>query len=322
MANRANPAAIGAFVLGALGLAVAGVVVFGSGQYFKHTEQFVMYFPGSVNGLNVGAPVKFKGVDIGQVKNIKLVLQRENDVDRKLLIPVYVETDPTKVTVNGKQLEMSDPKNLEALVQRGLRAQLQSQSLVTGLLFVQVDFFPETPINYALQQPSDPIEIPTVPTTLEQASNAAREIIEELRSVKLGPMIQAAQEAVEHVNALVSNPGLHAAVDGLPATMKNLDDAITSLHRLSDELHGQVAPLSKRLDTTLVSADQTLTSVRGAAGTANTILAPGSPLDHDLRDALRQVSDAARALAQLADYLERNPTALLYGKQPPPEAKP
>ena len=322
MANRANPAAIGAFVLGALGLAVAGVVVFGSGQYFKHTEEFVMYFPGSVNGLNVGAPVKFKGVDIGQVKNIKLVLVREKDVDRKLLIPVYVETDPTKVTVNGKQLEMADPKNLEALVQRGLRAQLQSQSLVTGLLFVQVDFFPDTPINYALPQPSDPIEVPTVPTTLEEASSAAREIIDDLRRVKLGPMIQAAQEAVEHVNALVSNPGLHAAVDGLPATMKNLDEAIGSVHRLSDELHGQVAPLSKQLDTTLANADQTLTSVRGAAGTANTILSPGSPLDHDLRDALRQVSDAARAVAQLADYLERNPTALLYGKQPPPEAKP
>jgi paraquat-inducible protein B len=104
--------------------------------------------------------------------------------------------------------------------------------------------------------------------------------------------------------------------------MKNLDEAIGSVHRLSDELHGQVAPLSKQLDTTLANADQTLTSVRGAAGTANTILSPGSPLDHDLRDALRQVSDAARAVAQLADYLERNPTALLYGKQPPPEAKP
>jgi paraquat-inducible protein B len=321
MANRANPAAIGAFVLGAIALIVAGILAFGSGQYFKHTEEFVMYFPGSVNGLNVGAPVKFKGVDIGQVKNIKLVLQRENDVDRKLLIPVYVETDPTKVFVNGKQLEMADPKNLEALVNRGLRAQLQSQSLVTGLLFVQVDFFPDTPINYALPQPSDPIEIPTVPTALEQAQSAAREIIEELRNVKFGPMVQSAQEAVEQVKVLVSSPALHAAIDGLPGTMKSLDEAIASMRHLSDELHGQVAPLSRRLDSTLANADQTLITVRGAAGTANTILSPGSPLDHDLRDALRQVSDAARALAQLADFLERNPSALLYGKQPPPEVK-
>lgn len=322
MANRANPTAIGAFVLGALALAVGGVVAFGSGQYFKQTEEFVMYFPGSVNGLNIGAPVKFKGVDIGQVKNIRLVLQREDGVDRKLLIPVYVETDPTKVMVNGQRLQMADPKNLQELVERGLRAQLQSQSLVTGLLFVQVDFFPNTPINYALPQPSEPIEIPTVPTALEQASSAAREIIDELRSVKFGPMIASAEQAVENVNALVSSPALRSAIDGLPTTMKSLDEAIVSMRRLSDELHGQVAPLSKRLDTALVNADQTLTSVRGAAGTANTILSPGSPLDHELRDALRQVSEAARAMAQLADYLERNPTALLYGKQPPSEAKP
>jgi paraquat-inducible protein B len=321
MANRANPTAIGAFVIGALALAVAGVLVFGSGQYFKHTDHFVMYFPGSVNGLSLGAPVKFKGVDIGQVTDIRLVLQRDDGIDRKLLIPVYVETNPAKVTVNGESLELNYEKNLNALIDRGLRAQLQSQSLVTGLLFVQIDFFPDTAINYALPQPSKPLEIPTIPTALEQASSAAREIIGELRNIKFGPMVEDASEALESLKQLLNSPALRTTIDGLPTTVKNLDETIVSLRRLSDELHGQVAPLSRRLDSTLANADATLTSVRGAAGSANTILAPGAPLDHELRDALRQVSDAARALAQLADYLERNPSALLYGKQPPPEAK-
>jgi paraquat-inducible protein B len=322
MGKRANPAVIGAFVVGAIALAVAGVLVFGSGQFFKHTEQFVMFFPGSVNGLSVGAPVKFKGVDIGQVSDIRLVLHRdESPSAEQLNIPVYVETDPAKISVDGARLQMTNPNNLRKLIERGMRGQLQAQSLVTGLLFVQIDFFPDTPVNYVLPQPSRPMEIPTIPTTLEQATSAAREIIDELRNIKFGPMVQDAAEALENLNKLLQSPALHQTVDGLPGTLSNANDAIAGVRKLSDDLRARVAPLATRLDSTLAGADQTFTKVRDTAGTANTIIAPGSPLDHDLRTALRDVSDAARALAQLADFLERNPSALLYGKQPPPENK-
>src|SRR5260221_8187589 len=154
MGKKINPTLIGLFVVGAIAVAVGGVIVFGSGQYFKHTEKFVMFFPGSVNGLSIGAPVKFKGVDIGSVTDIRLVMHRDQDVDQQLTIPVYVETNPSKISVDGTRLEMTDPKNLALLIEHGLRAQLQSQSLVTGMLFVQIDFFPETEVTYILPQPS------------------------------------------------------------------------------------------------------------------------------------------------------------------------
>jgi paraquat-inducible protein B len=105
--------------------------------------------------------------------------------------------------------------------------------------------------------------------------------------------------------------------------MKNVNEAVVSLRRVADDVGGRVGPLVGRVDSTLAAADQTFGTVRDAARSANTIIEPGAPLDHDLRKALQDVSDAARALAQLADYLERNPTALLYGKQPPaPEENP
>jgi paraquat-inducible protein B len=314
MGKKPNPTVIGAFVLGAVALAVLGVIVFGSGQYFKDTQHFVMYFPGSVNGLNVGAPVKFKGVEIGSVTNIKLVLEREK---RELTIPVYVQTDPTKVTLDGQPLEMYDPERLKELIDRGLRAQLQAQSLVTGLLFVQIDFFPDTPIHLVLPQPSDPVEIPTIPTALEQASSVAREIIDELRNVRFGPMIQNASEALENLNSLVSSPALKTAVDALPGAVDNLSQTAASLRKLSDELGGEVDTLGARVDSTLRGADQTFASLRETAGAARILIEPGSPLDHDLRNALRDVGAAARSLSALADFLERNPTALLYGKPPP-----
>jgi paraquat-inducible protein B len=326
MGKKINPTIIGLFVVGAMALAVAGVIAFGSGQYFKHLDKFVVFFPGSVNGLSVGASVKFKGVDIGSVTDIRLVLHKEHDnkeddTQRDLTIPVYFDSDPSKIFLDGQRLEMADPKNIHKLIKDGMRAQLQAQSLVTGLLFVQIDFFPDTPVRYVLPQPSTPIEIPSVPTTLEQASTAAREIIDQLRNVKFGPMVDNASEALESINRLISSPALHTFVDGLPESMKNVNETVVSLHRLAENVSSQVDPLIKRLDTTLAGADQTFGTVRDTARSATTIIEPGAPLDHDLRKALQDVSDAARALAQLADFLERNPTALLYGKQPPPAPK-
>src|SRR4030095_13970358 len=257
----------------------------------------------------------------------RLVLRREAVTDEQLTIeqltiPVFVEVDPSKIFVDSKRLEMTDPNNLKQLVDRGMRAQLQSQSLVTGLLFVQIDFFPDTPITYVLPQPSEPIEIPTVPTALEEASNAAREIINDLRNIKLGPMVQNATEALASIKDLVASPALHSTVDALPETVKNLNDAIASVRGLSTNLQGRVDPLAKRLDSTRHDADRALPSVRETVGAARLMIEPGSPLDHDLRKTLRDVSMAARALGELADFIARTPTALLYGKQAPSEVKP
>lgn len=322
MGKRVNPTLIGLFVVGAIALAVVGVIVFGSGQFFKHTEKFVLYFPGSVNGLSIGAPVKFKGVDIGTVTDIRLVLHRDDPTDPRLMIPVYVQTDPSKISIDGRRLQMTNPENLRILIDRGMRGQLQAQSLVTGLLFVQIDFFPDTPITYVLPQPSTPMEIPTIPTALEQASSVAREIITELRNVKFGPMVQNASEALASLNSLVSSPALRSAVDALPETMQNANQAIASIRRLSTEVGGSIDPLVRKLDATMGDVNQTLSSVRETVGAARTLIEPGSPLDHELRKALQDVSAAARAMAELADFLERNPSALLYGKQARPEVKP
>src|SRR5262245_30436492 len=138
MGRKANPIIIGAFVVGAIALAVFGIVVFGSGRLFKETTPFVMYFTGSVDGLSVGSPVKFKGVEIGGVTSIQL------DLGEEARIPVWIEIDNKKIVARGAEWP-SDRAALRAAIERGLRAQLNSQSIVTGLLFVQLDYHPETP---------------------------------------------------------------------------------------------------------------------------------------------------------------------------------
>jgi len=316
MGKKISPTVIGAFVVGAVALAVAGVLVFGSGQFFKKTRPYVMYFPGSVNGLSVGSPVKFRGVQLGQVTNIELVFDAAQD-SKAPRIPVFVELDPAKIIVEGTEMKLSDPKMLQTFFDHGLRAQLQSQSLVTGLLFVQLDFFPDTPIRFVNPPNSWPPELPTIPSTLEQAQSAAREIIDELRSIKFGPVMQQVSEALEGINTLVNSPAIKQTIDALPGTVKQLDDTISDARRVLARVDGQVAPLGKRLDETLAQTTTTMAAVQKTAGNASTLIEPGSPLDYQLRKSLEDLGGAARAIQQFADYLERNPSALIYGKPAP-----
>ncbi|HEV2171457.1 MAG TPA: MlaD family protein, partial [Candidatus Binatus sp.] len=137
MGKRVNPATVGAFVLGGVALILAAVVAFGSGNLFRTMHEFVIFFPGDINGLRVGAPVKFKGVEIGQVKRIKLRLDQQVDPQNNRLlaevrIPVVIELDEDKIVSHGSTLDLSDPHTIPNLIREGMRAQLGSDSFVTG----------------------------------------------------------------------------------------------------------------------------------------------------------------------------------------------
>jgi paraquat-inducible protein B len=153
---RANPTAIGAFVVGAIALAVAGLVILGGLQIFKKELPFVMFFEGSLGGLDIGAPVEIRGVKIGTVTRIRLFA-------RKQQIAVYVNIDPSLLP-KGSEVVAGKVVAVEELIKDGLRAQLQTQSLLTGQLLIYLDYFPGTPIVLTRLDPTVP-EIPTVPTS-------------------------------------------------------------------------------------------------------------------------------------------------------------
>src|SRR5512139_3715931 len=128
MAKKVNRTLIGAFVLGAIILVVAGVMVFGSGKFFAKRNTVVMFFEGSVKGLNVGSPVVFRGVKIGEVTNVRLLFDPQK---LSALIAVYAEVDPESFTVSvpGEEKSVLEKARrgalLKPLVEKGLKAQLQ-----------------------------------------------------------------------------------------------------------------------------------------------------------------------------------------------------
>jgi paraquat-inducible protein B len=319
MGRKANPVAIGAFVVSAVALAVVGVLVFGSGQLFKSTVRFICLFPGAVDGLAVGAPVRFKGVDIGSVSDIRLRMGSDNaisaeQIKRGIRVPVTVEIDTERIARHGGRDRMSIVE-IKQLIDLGLRAQLVSQSLVTGLLFVQLDFYPEIPADYQLPPDSSEHEIPTIPTTLERVQSAAAEVVKKLEDIHFDRLVEAAIDALESVNRVVSTPELKAALVALPDTIANLNRAFADIGTLAQDLRGSQGPLLSSVKQASDAAGLTLRDAQTTLRSVHATIAPGSPLANQLTAALQEVSGAARSVRLLADYLERNPSALLRGKE-------
>src|SRR5262249_39815085 len=204
--KRASPTLIGAFVLGGLALAVAGIAIFGSGKLFRRTEKFAAVFSGSVNGLNVGAPVKFRCVQLGSAK--KLLLSLPGLTLTALRIPVFFEIDRDTTARLGAMVNPADPATLSALIDQGLRAQLQLESIVTGVLFVELDLFPNSPINFYLPKDSGYIEIPTQPTLLQEVTQTAADVIAKLRDTDFDGLVSAIRDAARGVNELARSPHL------------------------------------------------------------------------------------------------------------------
>ncbi|MCW5889175.1 MAG: MCE family protein [bacterium] len=316
MSKKASPTLVGSFVLGAVALLVAGVVVFGSGRLFKSTVPFVLSFNGSVNGLSVGAPVKFKGVEVGSVTDIRLSLNAdENAEGPSTRVPVVIEIDEDRVLARGVRVDIADRATLERLVDAGLRGQLNAQSFVTGLLFVELDFHPDTAADFTLGPDSPYLEIPTIPNVFEQAQTALAEVISDIEKLNLQRLFDAIAETVEGIKRIVNADGVQKAAQNLDKTMANLDETLASVRRLSDELGAKAGTLGRSVEEIAAQTRVTLETMDTSLRTVRDLLDPSAPLAVQLQDALDEISGAARSVRLLAGELERNPSALIRGRK-------
>lgn len=321
MGKKFSPTMVGAFVLGAIALAVIGVVVFGSGTFFRDTSRFIVFFEGSVNGLRIGAPVKVKGVQVGEVVDILLGIGSMNLFRMEPpRIPVIIELDVTGIRSLGAAGD-TNRANLNRLIEEGLRAQLNMESFVTGLLYVSFDFFPSAQAVLVGGPDLPHPELPAIPTTLEQAQSAAAEIINKLKEMKFEEMIEDLREASSGVNQLVNSPGLKAGVDSLGEVMANVNktlaevqSAVSRVERLADNLDTGVSGVQKELASTTKEMRRTLEQATGSLNNVRMLTRPEAPLAQQLNTTLKDLSDASRQLSNFLDYLERNPSALLRGK--------
>ncbi len=313
MSVKANPTVIGAFLLGAIALIVTGLMVFGGGRFFTETVTYVAYFPETVSGLNDGAPVNFRGVKVGSVRRIEVQLDAQ---DLSVTVPAYLQLQRRRIREIGGTIPEGDL--IAELIERGLRAQLQLQSIVTGQLSVQLDILPDRPARYV-----DPIgafpEMPTIPSTMQ-------EFTETMESLSIQDMVNDAHQVLAGLKALVNSPELAEILTGinkfvnsgeLLGVVSHADEAIGDVQALVSNIDGQVGNLSNRAEYTLAEVDKTLDSAQktlDAARQSLSIAAEGSPMRYELEQMLGELKAAARSIRLLAEYIERNPDALLRGK--------
>jgi paraquat-inducible protein B len=307
--RRANPTLIGLFVLGAIVLTTAVVVVWGSGRFFRQTKSFVAYFTGSVNGLNPGAPVKFRGVRIGTVTDMRFRLpQAEAMNPDEFRIPVWFDVDLKQLSeFRGIRAIRLDRTRLDQLIGEGLRAQLQSESFVTGVLYVGLDFFPGSPAALVNANNPDVFEVPTMPTTLERASQTLTRLMTRLENTDLEGLLRSIHHAVDGMDELVRSPEIGR-------TLVAARDALESIRTLADGVQPNVAPTMKSLAATSASARDSLQRLDAALAALRTLIDTQGPLTVGLTQTLVDLGDAAQSVRDLASYLDRKPNAIITGR--------
>lgn len=310
---------IGIFVLGAVALLVIGITVFGTGRVFTKYPTFVMYFGGSVKGLNVGAPVVFRGVKVGTVTDISLRFEPDAV---SVNIPVLVELDPHSISTREGKLDPGE--YIKLLIAQGLKAQLQLQNLITGQLIIELDFHKNRPVRLVGSNSKHP-EIPTIPSSLEEFTNVLVNLpLEELMSKLIS--------AIEGINKTVNSEDFAESIQGMNQTLKDLQVLVQSLNDQIDPLSKgfqgtireaqefvrnfdkKITSLQTDIDQAAIAARDALAQAEKTFGAIESVTSEDSALIYQVTSTLEELSSAARSFRAWADYLERHPEAMIRGK--------
>lgn len=317
--SKPRSVVIGAFIVGALLLVFIALLFFSGGQLFSHKERVIMYFEGSVQGLQIGAPIKLKGVVLGEITDIQINFQSD---DKNILTAVTAELALQRINRKGANV---DQEFFEGAIQRGLRAQLNFQSFLTGLLYVELDFFPTMPAHlYGFQ--NDVLELPTVGTEFE-------EISKNLQDLNIKGVINNLEKLSANIAKLVESGTVEKTLGSVKTAADSIDQTAisfrTDINAISQELtktsselntllitlNTQAPAISLNLNNTLTQLQQSLAQFNDTAQTLDTTFAEDSPLVYQLNRTLKDVSRSANALRDLSDTLEEQPESLLRGKQ-------
>jgi paraquat-inducible protein B len=327
MSKRANFFAIGIFVITAFILTVSIVIVFGSGVFTKRTATLVSTFRGSTNGLREGAKVKAYGVEVGLVD--KIMLHRIMDTG-EVVIPILIEINLNHVgnLLGFRSLTESDVEFCMNVLENDSHATLQMESFLTGMLYVEMVFGRDEE-GYILDSPrfAGYRAIPSAPTQMEIMKQSLQSLAMNLGQSDVRGLIEETRGALVdirqhlenlHIPTIESN--LNSLLTDLRAKVNNpgIDSAINDLSEglasFNSVMSNQAGGSLERFDTTLEQLSVTLTEIGEVVKDAQTWLDPSNSIYQEMIRTLDEIGDASRSLRVLADYLERNPNALISGK--------
>ncbi len=324
MKTKLSPFLIGSFVLGGLLLVVVALLSFRSLNLFSKPARFVAYFDESVQGLDVGSPVKLRGVRVGRVVSIQVHYDANA---RQSKVAVIAELDKSTVTDGeGESINLTDRTALQGLIQKGMRAKIDLVG-ITGLQYVELDFF--DPQEFPATHRDDESKYPLVPTSRSGMSELVANLskiagnLNKVDFAALSRELQSLLATVKHQISEVDMKQLVAKVTTAAASIEALAGssdakaAFANLNKTAADLQGFVAKLDAQVKPVRADLVRTLHSFHDAAESVHKLLGPQSGFREEAVRTLQQVTGTAESLQRLADFLERNPSALITGKKRP-----
>jgi paraquat-inducible protein B len=305
---------------------------------FKKTSAAVCYFEGSVGGLNVGAPVVFRGVKIGTVTEVAF---RFDPKKVSVTIPVFIELEQRRKGVTKKETI----ETFKQLIDRGLKAQLEMQSIVTGQLQIALDFYPDKPAKYVKADP-DYFEIPTIQSPFQ-------ELTKKIEKIPIDEIFQKVLSAVEGIEKVVNSPeitetlhSINQAAKEIKPMASNLQETVKDVRKLVQNVDNRVGPLASsiegtvndygklardagnKIDTLSLGLSDTIKEIQKAVSSiektlgeaqltlaeAKRTLSEDSTLSYEITETLQELQKGARSIRFLADDLKRRPESVLWGK--------
>jgi paraquat-inducible protein B len=326
VSQRTHPRAVGVFVLGAIALVMAAIVALSSGNWFEPRSLFTVFFPGSVRGLNKGAPVTFRGVKIGEVKDVTAFLTGRDEAP--IHIEVVIEVRTNVVEAPEGQTRPYSGLDAEALAQelirRGVRARMVSQSLLTGQKYIDLDFLPREPARVSGLRRRHP-ELPTTPTGMEKLGDQAEEFFDKLADLPLDQMLEDLRGALQSLREVLSSPdlkgtlaGTHRASLALEPAIGDARLAIADARQMLRNVDAQADGLGGDTRRTLGDTRAALDATRKALESLERALTGADHMRVQTAETLEELSRAMKAIRNLVDYIQTHPEALVQGK---PQAK-
>ena len=334
MSKQVSPTLIGSFFLAALALVIIAIMMFGGDNYFKKHHQFVLFFhtENNLNGLNVGAPVKLEGVQIGEVKEVALLLDEKT---LEVIKPVVIELDYSNIINDDDIDENFDSKEGEAhnksvksFIKKGLKAQLKTQSLLTGLLYIEFQFTPQDELVLSGKNFRDLPELPTTTNATEDLKREAQEVADRIGKLPLEEIVEDLAVNMHEIKVILTSQSLKENRQGVNQSIKemekllvNLNDNFTPLmlnlngtmkdtRVVVQEFSREIKPVLSSLEKTLNKATELLSESQYAVRSFEDLSSPEAPL----WQALEALKEAAESTKNLTDTLERNPESIIYGK--------
>ena len=322
MSQKPNPTAIGLFIVIGAALGVTGLLLFSSSKLFTKTRDCIVYFNESLNGLSEGAPVKYRGVTIGSVKR---VMVHFNQATNDYTMPVIIELQEKLIRQRvGEGIEVFTDRALEERIKRGLRASLQAESLVTGVLYIEMRPNPSAPPPVFHQLVERYPEVPTEPTQIQELFN-------NLASLDIKGIETNINALLVKLDTVLNGLNLVAVTAGITNTLGSLDRLVSSpeitnsivavrttldqYRSLGQSLNSRVDPLADSITNSLAEANRTLVQLRGAADNLRNMLRPDSPVRTDLDQLLQELAGTAESISSLVEFLKQHPNALITGRE-------